>query len=347
MREIIVAALVGESSDEELARLRDWRAADPGNEEEYQRLARLWSPTNLPPAIPVDRAAPSASAIVERANQRATSSGSVNRDPGAVGSGPAGRRPLGKDPIVRWNAWKAAVVAASLVLGIGLGSGVSDWMVSTAAGANTLTTGPGQIARTMLDDGTIVQLAPNSRLQFSGRYGLREVALEGRAFFAVHSDSTQPFRVYLPEGEIEVLGTRFDLQGREDEVRVAVVEGTVRMASKGERVTVDANHIARRTARGMEEIEKVEDVYREIEWLGGFLAFQATPIAEVARELEARLGIHVEIADPALLDRTMTGWFADQTPGEMIAGICRAIGARCRVAEDLTVRMELLPEAGP
>src|SRR5690606_33789755 len=290
------------------------------------------------------RKAPSAARILDRAAGRTRVHSHASAERRAEPAMERSRAQLLRNPRFPWlRAWRTAAAAASVLLAVAFASGISKWTSAELAGANVLTTGAEQIARTVLEDGTIVQLAPSSRLEFSGPFGDREAVLEGRAFFAVQSDSTRPFRIRLPDGEVEVLGTRFDLQAREGITQVAVVEGTVRMASHGERLTVDANHIGRHSGRAPAEVEAVANVYEELEWLGSFLAFQATPLAEVAAELEHRLGIQVEIADPALLDRTMTGWFAQQTHGEMIEAICLAINAHCEVIGSQTVRMSLLP----
>ncbi len=347
--ELIVAVLNGEATPEEIELLREWRVLRDENEAEFQRLARLWEVAGDLDQRPHRRSAPSAERVAEIVRLRseaenieaesaagpgraktAHSSGTARPRSPKSGAGRRGRRA---------SFYRVAALAASLVVGLGLGTFASEWGAEEPFGPTATVTGPGQVSTTTLGDGTVVQLAPNSRLEFSRGGSVREVSLEGRAYFAVPSYDDRNFQVRLPGGEIEVLGTRFDVEGRGGEIRVAVVEGEVRMATERGEVSATARQLARSVETGPPEVEDVEDVYEVISWLGGFLAFQSTPLVEVAEELERRIGLTIEIEDSALLDRMVTGWFADQTPGEMIAGICRAVNAQCEVEDDQTVRM--------
>src|SRR5690606_28743753 len=151
----------------------------------------------------------------------------------------------------------------------------------------------------------------------------REVALEGRAFFAV-AESREPFRIYTPGGEVEVLGTRFELESREREVQVTVVEGTVRIHAEGGDAEVGPKQVARAAEMTAPEVLDVDDVFEHMGWLGDFLAFESTPLVDVVEEFERRFDLQVEIADPQLLSIRVTGWFVNAPPEEMIAGICAA-----------------------
>jgi ferric-dicitrate binding protein FerR (iron transport regulator) len=56
-------------------------------------------------------------------------------------------------------------------------------------------------------------------------------------------------------------------------------------------------------------------------------------VAEIAR----RFDLKVLIEDDALRTRTVTGRFADQTPAEILAGICRAVDATCSTRDGVVV----------
>lgn len=324
---VIISALNGRASDEELRELAVWRMRSRANEEEYRTLARLWLAAGdvrgTPPAAapPV----PDARELVERAGQ-----GRIDRLPRTVEnetSAVSWRRPF--------RLWFGAGLAASLVVGIGVG----QWFRATPRepfGLEALMTGPNEVATVTLEDQTVVRLAPESSLRFPGGDDSREVALVGRAFFTVAKDPERPFRVRLPSGVIEVLGTRFDVQSRDQDLQVAVVEGQVRVQAHGARLDLEANDVARVPHEGVPVVRRVEDPYQVIGWLGLFLAFESTPLAEVATEFERRFDVRVEVAD-GLLGLTLTGWFADQSPDEMLRSVCTVLEARCSFEGELVL----------
>lgn len=330
-RRIIAAALAAEATDAELEELRIWRAADPANEWEYRRLARLWAAAGDLGASDRDVPAPSAAEIVGRV----TGTSAVGAPAVTDGLRQRTSRTGDSSP----SRWRKLAIAVSLVAGVGLGALLSSVGDRNRVTPTVFATGLDQVATVTLADGTVAQLAPESRLEFSPQGATREVNLVGRAYFAVAHNPEKPFRVHLPTGSVEVLGTRFDVQSRDGNIQVAVVEGQVRLDARGGRVMVGARQIARAAEERAPEVEQVEDVYQIVSWLEGFFAFQSTPLPEVATELERRFGVRIEITDDDLLERTITGWFADQTPAQVIAGICRAVNALCTTVDDNVIRM--------
>lgn len=88
-----------------------------------------------------------------------------------------------------------------------------------------------------LMDGTTVTLNADSKLSipevFVGEE--RRVCLEGEAFFSVAKDVQRPFIVETLAGEVNVLGTEFNLSAYPDDeyVQTTLVEGEVAFLGKG------------------------------------------------------------------------------------------------------------------
>lgn len=300
---VIISALNGRASGEALRDLAAWRARSRANDEEYRTLARLWLAAGdaRDPAPAATPPIPDARKLVERPEQ-----GRIERRPGtakdATSSG-SGRRPL--------TLWLGAGLAASLVVGIGVGQRFAG-PPREPFGLDALMTGANEVVTITLEDQTVVRLAPESGLRFPSGGDSREVALVGRAFFTVAKDPERPFRVRLPSGVIEVLGTRFDVLSRDQDLQVAVVEGQVRVQAHGARLELEANEVAWVPREGVPDVRRVEDPYQVIGWLGLFPAFESTPLAEVAKEFERRFDVSVEVADE-LLGLALTGWLAYQS----------------------------------
>lgn len=82
-----------------------------------------------------------------------------------------------------------------------------------------------------LSDGSAVELSPNSKLSYSGRFNFskRDVLLDGEATFNVAKDVAKPFSIYSNSVLITVLGTRFTVQSYEagNATKVILHEGRV------------------------------------------------------------------------------------------------------------------------
>ena len=134
------------------------------------------------------------------------------------------------------------VVSTISTAAVAIGSRVSQ-RASTAEipgwGASEVVTGANELATVKLGEGTVVRLAPSSRLRVLAGRG-RSVALEGRAFFAVQRMAQYPLLVRTAAGDARVLGTRFELATDDGGLRLRVVEGRVALSTSREQAEVAA-----------------------------------------------------------------------------------------------------------
>lgn len=123
-------------------------------------------------------------------------------------------------PAVRYGAMAAAVLLL-----------LSGTLLPLPFGGNgaVYATEVAQIRDVTLDDGSIVTLGAQSRIQVSFTDAERLVRLDsGEAFFNVVSQPQRPFRVVAGDTVVQVVGTKFDVnRGPQEKVRVSVLEGTV------------------------------------------------------------------------------------------------------------------------
>ncbi|MQA92268.1 MAG: DUF4974 domain-containing protein [Gemmatimonas sp.] len=238
--------------------------------------------------------------------------------------------------IPRW-AWQFGVASVavgaftSLVLSAIRPSADSVGSVPFEFGTGEVVTGAAEAVTVKLGDGTIVRLAPESRLRMMGQTGRREVWMDGRAFFAVTKVEDRPFVVRTHAGAATVLGTRFDLAAREGDLQLLVVDGSVNVAAQGASLDVTAKQSARASASAPPVRMEVDSAYinSELAWLGDFLVFEGTSLSQVASELSAHYGVPVEVLDDDLAHETVVGVFSDQTLEDVMEFICRAISAHC------------------
>jgi len=321
--EIIIAALSGHATDRELRELAEWRRADGSHEAALEELAEGWRLVGEQPRPVSSAPVPDAGRIIRRAELTAPDLLGGSGAWRGEGRGSWGARGY-------WGLLAAGLAAVAVVVGL-MGGRSSDF------GAVVFRTGVGELATVQFSDGSIARLGPETSLSVPGGGRQRMVHVEGEAYFTVASDSQSAFVVRTPAGVATVLGTRFNVRTGSGRLEVAVIEGEVAVAGAASEARVHASQIAVVEGGAPVAVQSVADVYRTIAWVGEFLALEATPLRNVIPELERRFDLRVQVTDTFLLDRTMTGWFADQPPEQILIGICRAVDAICSARDGLVI----------
>lgn len=325
MEPLIAAFLEGTLSAAEQERLRKWRLESSENEEMFQEFVRLWQLLETHEHTGRAASPPDPEELAARADVGWLRMNSAR---------PHRRVAFPK----RWR--RAGAIAAVLAGGLLVGGLLSSEFYRRSQlrhdeiVRDAFITGTSEVATVRLRDGSVVRMAPRSRLQLIGNSASgREVQLDGRAYFAVARRENEPFRIQTGAGLITVLGTRFDLQADDSDMRLAVVEGRVALTAGGERSEVGAGEVAGVLAGTTLPPTKVEDVRALIDWVGDFVAFQETPLREVAAEIESRYGVTVVLSDSVLANRTITTWLTDRSLEEILQVICAVAVAKCSVEE--------------
>lgn len=230
------------------------------------------------------------------------------------------------------------MIAAGLAAAAVLAVGIQQLRSRDEFGFEEMVTGDAQPVTVSLRDGSVMRLAPRSSARIRVHDGLREVHLIGRAFFSVAERDGLPFVVKTVSGDVTVLGTQFDVDARDANMRLVVVEGKVAIAAarggetratRGQRVRVIEGELL--------PIEVVAEPLEETRWVGRFLAFRDTPLPEVARQIERAYGVKVTLADSTLASHTITNWFSDRTLDEVMNVVCAIVATECAVQSNEVV----------
>lgn len=323
---LLFRAIKGQTNPSEQHAVSAWRKASPEHETRYQELQAVLRATAA--TRTVGSAPPPVLEVLEGVARR-------QRD--------AGRRTASR------RAGVAAGLAAVLLAGVGL----ERWPSREPAdpfGFEEMVTGENQTVTVAMRDGSVMRLAPQSRARLRVQNGMREVQLTGRAFFSVAKRDGLPFVVKTSGGEVTVLGTQFDLHATNEDVRLVVVEGKVALAAaRGGETQVERGQEVRVVDGQLQRTVQLASPREETRWVGRFLAFQGTPLSEVASEITRAYGARVTIADSSLADQTVTNWFSDRSLDEVVRVVCTLVVAECSV-EGLDVvigrlsRAEILKE---
>lgn len=283
----------------EEAEFQDWLAVDLAHRDAYERMRQLWDGLG---------------ALASQADH-------------SVRPTTAAARP--KRARMRWSwnaAWRGVgsvvpqLAAAMLAFAL-IGAGWWGW--ETWRGAPTFSqdyaTLRGQQKMVRLPDGSTVWLDTDTQARVVFHRDRREVSLpEGQALFAVRHDARDtPFDVLAGPLRVSVLGTRFSVRFTRtglhgNEVRVAVEEGRVRIASgdagsNGVQYLVAGQALAARPDGTLGEVVQTDVVVAP--WREGRVTFDRATLAEALAELDRYRTGHLRIADPRVALMRVSGSF--------------------------------------
>lgn len=188
--------------------------------------------------------------------------------------------------------WRPALIAASLVIAVALGS---YWTVPEPRTAPHLAqtryaTPVGARITVRLTDGSKVELNTATVMRAAVSRQKRELWLDsGEAYFEVAHREGLPFVVHAGKQRITVLGTKFSVRRDGDRVVVNVLEGRVRVedgASNGDHASIiGAGDFA--VARGPSTLvttKSEEHVESALAWRDGMIVFDQTALSDVVAE---------------------------------------------------------------
>ena len=191
---------------------------------------------------------------------------------------------------------------------------------------NKVTVPRGGEFKLTLSDGTVVHLNSETVLSYPVRFAgdTREVELHGEAYFEVAKDAARPFIVKTSHYNIEVLGTRFEVNtyGDRDEVSATLVEGSVRVGVGSRFVVIKPNQqFTFNTKSGTIEVNEV-DAAREVMWKDGILVIDNEAFRDVVWKLERWYGVSIVNETGLVFTQSFSGEFDREDIHMAIESLC-------------------------
>lgn len=313
--DILIRFIAGEATLREREAVLRWRAESEEHASRLRALEEAWKHAGAAlarePAPKSGRADKALLYVRLRMNDRGTAP-SPGRQSGALHGRPTRRFPL-----------RAAAGIGLLAAGL---AGVALWSSAPRGEGRVFSTVAGQKADVRFPDGTRATLAPETRLTVAPRYAAerREVRLQGRAIFDVAPMRDAPFLVHTDGPVAQALGTVFDVRAypEEDDVRVVVVEGAVRVGADTREdqrtLRLEADQLGIYRARDGRLTREPVDAQRQTAWARDRLLFDDAQLEIVLRELERWYGIPLGAESRELLDLRFSGEFRFESLREII-----------------------------
>ena len=220
--------------------------------------------------------------------------------------GDAQRSPMSR--VYRVTAWAAAPVASLILLSW-------SWM---SPGSQAFATSIGEQHSFKLEDGSVVHLNTDSRVEVQYTRGLRNLRLlRGEALFTVEKEPKRPFIVDAGNARVSAVGTQFDVYRREQQTDISVVSGTVKIGTKG-RDGWPAEALAGEQARVTGETITVnrdpKGVAHAVSWRERKLVFEDAPLSTIVDEFNRYNRRQIRLEGKTAKETRLSATFEKDSP---------------------------------
>ncbi|MBW8332609.1 MAG: DUF4974 domain-containing protein [Prolixibacteraceae bacterium] len=290
---LIANYLSGEASQAERDELNRWIGESPANKRIFEETQQIWAKSQTyfaAPEISSDR-----EKIKDQIIQQLS-------------------KPTKTVSLSTWIYRVAAILALPVMLGIGWYLGSAE--ISSEMQMCEVTALKGQVSKCVLADGTEVWLNAGSTLKYDAalKGNLREVNLDGEAYFKVSKNKHKPFVVTTEYAQIKVFGTIFNLKAYsgENKVETTLEEGSVVFSlNEGSTIPVElkpGEQVVYNISEKKITVGKVE-TYLHTAWTDGKFVFKDADLHTIIQELEKLYDVRIHLDNDSLLKLHFRGMF--------------------------------------
>jgi transmembrane sensor len=178
---------------------------------------------------------------------------------------------------------------------------------------NILSTAQGETYKLRLPDGSTVWLNSASSLTYTAgllEASKRSVELEGEAFFDVAKDKSHPFLVQTHGQQVEVLGTKFNINSYRDEQSEAttLLEGSVKINSGNQQTLISPGQQALTRNRKLQVAEV--NVEKFVDWKEGDFNLDDLNFRVAMRKIARWYNLEVIFDESVPQDIHSGGWIS-------------------------------------
>jgi transmembrane sensor len=314
--ELIIKMLTNQAASEEYIMLDEWIRKSEENKKYFLRFRNIWMASS--PIIKHDKS--KTLKALETVHQKTGYSQSKEIQTHEIKGIPERSRSL-------LSYFK---IASLWILLFGLGAVFSIFFIKPARFLNlnpivSVVAPRGSKAMTVLPDGTVVWLNAGSKIEYKMPVNelVREVRIEGEAYFHVSKDPEHPFTVNAGDLIIKAYGTQFNVKAysEEKEVETTLVEGSVSVEIKDKpsnktmlKPNDQAIYFKPTSERsGNFLVTKGIDPSLYTLWINDRLQIKGETLEDLAVILERKYDVTIHFDDNSLKDLRFTGIIENET----------------------------------
>jgi len=247
-----------------------------------------------------------------------------------------------------------------------------DGKLIAEEGISSVVTKNGNRTKVVLPDGSQVWLNAGSNLDYNNstfNKELREVSLNGEAYFDVTKNPDKPFIIHTKKMDIKVLGTVFNVRSYSNEkiAEAALIKGSIEVTLKdrkdqkiilkpNEKISIandepnaekkqtkiiatkiDPVRIPQIVVKELKPNPTYNNIIGEIAWTQNKLYFEDETLEGIALRMERWFGKKVTIANESLKNVHYTGNFENETMEEVLSYLKLSKSFNFRIGNDNVV----------
>lgn len=309
---LIVKYLAKEISETEERTLMEWIKRDPANQISFDEMKMIWE-GSIPKTIDFSSDQNEIWENIDILIETETVEPEVNQ------------------PIIKkLPFYRLRNIAAAIALLVGVGLWWTNSIKPKVIDVIALETGNDETKNILLPDGSKIILNANSKLTYQSDFEIRDVILEGEAFFDIARDTLHPFLIHSNGALTQVLGTSFNIRAysNESEVEVTVVTGKVAF-SKEEMTNTDKVILLPGNKAILKKEEnkviKTLPTPNEMAWNTKKLIFDDTNMGAVLKTLKRFYHLDIGLENKAIKKCHFTGHFQDASVDEVLKALSFAL----------------------
>ena len=289
--EILAKFLMGECTEDELREVNAWLEGSGENARELFRLEEIYHLGRLGDTSNTQDIEKAEKRLFKRLEQEKTKQYKVRR-------------------MVGWMRY-AAVFVGFFLLGT---FGYLFYQTYSQPETLLAVTTHDKIKELKLPDGTKVWLNSESTLSYRSDFGRRDrdVELDGEAYFEVARNEKCPFVVRTHAMDIEVLGTKFNVEAYSKKAvfEASLMQGKIRVKSPhNEKTAVVLLPNYKTTLKdGRLVVSKIDD-YNVYRWKEGLYCFKSKPFTQIMEDLERYYDLKIQVDKKSIESVALTGKF--------------------------------------
>jgi len=217
-----------------------------------------------------------------------------------------------------------------------------------------------EVTKIVLPDRSVVMLNGNSTLRYNDHWSNdepREVWIDGEAYFKVkhfNKDTlrilpSERFVVHSNDLDIEVLGTSFNVQNRQNNTNITLLTGKVKvqLATPAAAPTPDVimlpGDYVEYSSQKLIAKKKVENPKWATTWIKQEILFTDAYLKDIVKALEKDYGYTVEVKDQKLLELRIEGEISVSSVDELLTTVSATLDLRITQPGDKRITMSRLP----
>jgi len=181
-----------------------------------------------------------------------------------------------------------------------------------------------------LPDGSTVQMNADSKIKYDTKSWNenRFVSLDGEAFFSVQKGSK--FTIKTEQGNVQVLGTSFNVNTRNNELSVICKTGKVAVSNSQKETILIPNQSVRIANQKHEFIDNIPSIENRSNWINGSYTYDNESLAMVISDLERQYDINISI-NKKLATTKYTGGFIKGNMDNSLSEVMWPLGLKYTV----------------